>query len=91
MRGRFESECSDIGNRITQNAYDRTLGVKTLSFLDQELEGLLVQGDNQIEFTLLVFLAENIDQFISILLARVSRQVQEFEIQVVEIKSAGDK
>ena len=52
---------------------------------------LLVQGDNQIEFTSLVFLAENIDQFISILLARVSRQVQEFEIQVIEIKSAGGK
>jgi hypothetical protein len=38
-----------------------------------------------------VFPAKNIDQFLSILLAGVTRQIQEFKIQVVEIKSAGDK
>jgi hypothetical protein len=50
-----------------------------------------VHGDNQIEWTSLVFPAEDIGQLSSILLARVPRKIQEFEIQVVEIKSAGDK
>jgi len=78
-------------NGITQNAYDWSLRIKILALLEQELEGLLVHGDSQIEFMSFVFLAENIDQSISILLVGVTRQVQEFKIQIVEIKSAGDK
>lgn len=77
--------------RVTQNLYDWTLRVKIPALLEQELEGLLVYGDSQIELTPLVFPAEKIDQFVSVLLARVTRQVQEFKIQVVEIESAGDK
>lgn len=78
-------------NGITQNTYDWTLREKVLALFKEEIEGLLVHGDSQIELTSLVFLAKYIDQFISILLAGVPRQIQEFKIQVVEIKSAGDK
>jgi len=65
MRGPFESEMLDIGNRITQDANDRTLGVKNSVLLHQEPRRIAGAVRQPNRMTSLVFLAENIDQFIS--------------------------
>ena len=49
----------------------------------------LMHGENEIEFASLEFVVEIFDQFMSVLLARVTRKVEEFKIEFVEIKSAG--
>jgi len=65
----------------------RIFRVKILALLQQEREGLLMQGQDQIEFLPLVFIPDKIIEADSILLTGVMIQIHEFKIQIVDINS----